>query len=167
MRLICHLPNWGLGVSDDLASVTRICKGAAYRSSPTAKRRSRTAACPYCTGARHCDLADLQASFYGMTWARLQRLKTTLHGLDGDGGDATSSKAVLSTVTDVLLALYVVSDEPAPPEQLRKLLVDVLDGRLDRLPLPSGGRCFCGSGRRYGKCHRRAAPPSTGGVAGD
>lgn len=163
-------------MTDGLASVTRICEGAAYRSSSTAEKRSRTATCPYCAGAWLCDVADLQAFFYGMTWAQLQGLKTSFQSPgpsdatvaelarwigpnafnDDDDAAATSSKAVLSTITDVLLALYVVSDEPAPPDQLRKLFVDVLDGRLDRLPLPSSGPCFCGSGRRYGKCHRRA-----------
>jgi hypothetical protein len=58
---------------------------------------------------------------------------------------------------DALLTLYVVSEEPAPPEQLRLVIENVLDDPLDQLPLPSRGPCFYGSGKRYTKCHGASA----------
>jgi uncharacterized protein YchJ len=61
----------------------------------------------------------------------------------------------LSTIVDVLLTLYVISEEPATPRQLNDVIVNVLGGQLDQLPLPRRGPCFCGSGRRYNRCHGR------------
>jgi hypothetical protein len=86
---------------------------------------------------------------YGMPLASLQRLKLSLHS-------AQPVDEPLTTIVDVLLALYVIAEETAPPDQLDEVISNVSTGRLDRLPLPRRGPCFCDSGKRYGKCHGRA-----------
>ena len=74
-------------------------------------------------------------------------------GSSDEDGDAASVAAILSTVVDVLLTLYLISEEPATPEQVAHVVLHVVDGRLDRLPLLPRGPCFCGSDLRYKKCH--------------
>ena len=97
-----------------------------------------------------CTLAELAAATapaHGPLAAWIER-----HPDDG----VRSIKTTLSTIVKVLLALYVVSEEPASPQQLRAVITNVVADRLDQLPLHGRGPCFCDSGRRYKKCHGRA-----------
>ena len=133
--------------------------------------------------APRVDAADdrLQFLFYDAQLVILQRLATALrtvgdestlaelaaatapiHGplatwIERQPDDGVRSiKTTLSTIVKVLLALYVVSEEPASPQQLRTVVTNVVVGRLDQLPLYGRGPCFCDSGKRYKKCHGRA-----------
>jgi hypothetical protein len=143
----------------------------------------KDAPCPYCAVERHGasdgQVERLQSALYGLPLTTLQRVKHALrsHGESPDSAalqaaltavhrplaewighqdrNAASVRPILSTVVDVLLTLYVISEEPATPRQLNDVIVNVLGGRLDQLPLPRRGPCFCGSGRRYHRCHGR------------
>ncbi|TPG34172.1 SEC-C metal-binding domain-containing protein [Mycolicibacterium hodleri] len=124
---------------------------------------------------------QLQVVFYGVELITLQRLAVALRVVDDEStlaGLAAATAPIhqrlatwierhqddsvrsvgttLSTIVKVLLALYVMSEEPAHPEQLRAVITNVVTGRLDQLPLRGRGPCFCASGKRYKKCHGRA-----------
>lgn len=148
---------------------------------------SATAVCPFCGGdddPRDSQSTDrtihqLRAAFYGLPLVKLQRLKLALRAagretntpeLTAAGApispqlvewvgsqDPASAHATLTTIADALLTLYVVSEEHAPPDQLNEVVVNIVGGRLNQLPLPRGGPCFCGIGKRYRKCHGRDA----------
>jgi hypothetical protein len=125
---------------------------------------------------------QLQRAFDRMPQVSLQRLKTWLratgeapisYGLtltsapasrplvawieQHDDEDSVVVKTTLSIIADALLSLYVISEEAAPADQLRDVVAAVVSGRLDQLPLPPHGPCFCGDGKRYHECHGRAA----------
>jgi hypothetical protein len=62
---------------------------------------------------------------------------------------------VLSTIIGVLLTIYLSAPAPAPPAQINQFIVNVESDKLNQLPLPLRGPCFCGSGKRYKNCHGR------------
>ncbi|MET0455731.1 MAG: SEC-C metal-binding domain-containing protein [Mycobacterium sp.] len=68
--------------------------------------------------------------------------------------------ATVSTVVDVLQALSSTSTMHATSEQVHATVVNVIEGRLDRLPLPQGSPCFCDRGRQYADCHGRPSAPA-------
>jgi SEC-C motif len=141
--------------------------------------------CPFCGHAdvladpsSRLDVDELRAALYFMDLPTLQRLKAVLQFPEDTAtedalaarlalvsarladwarqeGDTATVRQALATVVDVLLALWVVCDETATPGQLEAVVGNVADGRLAELPLPRRSPCFCGSGRRYGKCHGR------------
>jgi hypothetical protein len=166
-------------VSEDVAMVTRTCQECGFPI-----LAPKDAPCPYCAAVEPHGAADwlverLQSALYGLPLTTLQRVKLALrsHGESPDSAalqaaltsvhrplaewighqdrNAASVRPILSTVVDVLLTLYVISEEPATPRQLNDVIVNVLGARLDQLPLPRRGPCFCGSGRRYNRCHGR------------
>lgn len=120
---------------------------------------------------RHRRYGLLQVAFYDLPLVNLQLLSRVLRSADTtelpaavapisaplaewiDLTDGPSTRAWLATLVDVLLALYVIAEETAPPDQLTEVIENVANGRLDRLPLPGRGPCFCGSQKRYKKCH--------------
>src|SRR6185312_476163 len=69
--------------------------------------------------------------------------------------DVRRTGDVLSTIVGVLLSLYVVSEEPAPPEELHQVIENAASGQLHRMPLSRRADCFCGSGKKYKSCHGR------------
>ncbi|BBY28050.1 SEC-C metal-binding domain-containing protein [Mycolicibacterium sediminis] len=69
--------------------------------------------------------------------------------------DVRATGDVLSTIVGVLLNLYVVSEEPAPPEELHQVIENAGSGQLHRMPLSRRADCFCGSGKKYKSCHGR------------
>jgi hypothetical protein len=139
--------------------------------------------CPFCghadvlaTSRLYVD--ELRAALYSMELATLQRLKAAVQFPEGTAteeglaarltpvsvrlaewarqqGDTANVCQTLNTVVNVLLALWVVSDETATPGQLEAVVDNVVDDRLNEMPLPRRSPCFCGSGRRYAKCHGR------------
>lgn len=141
--------------------------------------------CPFCGHAdvlasttSRLDVDELRAALYSMELPTLQRLKAALQFPKGTAteedlaarltpvsmrlgkwarqqGDTANVCQTLTTVVDVLLALWGVSDETATPGQLESVVENVVDGRLAEMPLPRRSPCFCGSGRRYAKCHGR------------
>lgn len=166
-------------MGDDVAMVTRTCQECGFPI-----LAPKDAPCPYCAAVERHGASDrlverLQSALYGLPLTTLQRVKGALrsHGESPDSaaleaaltavhrplaewiryqdGDAASVTPILSTIVDVLLTLYVISEEPATPRQLNDVIVNVLGGQLDQLPLPRRGPCFCGSGRRYNRCHGR------------
>lgn len=61
----------------------------------------------------------------------------------------------LSAIVGVLLTIWILSEEPATPGRLDDVIDKALAGRLDEMPIPRRGACFCGSGRKYKSCHGR------------
>ncbi|MBJ7387278.1 MAG: SEC-C domain-containing protein [Mycolicibacterium sp.] len=61
----------------------------------------------------------------------------------------------LSAIVGVLLTIWILSEEPATPGRLDDVVDKALAGRLDEMPIPRRGACFCGSGRKYKSCHGR------------
>jgi hypothetical protein len=141
--------------------------------------------CPFCghsdmlaAASGRLNAGELRAALYSMELGTLQRLKAALQ-LHEDTtaedelavrlapvsaslaewarrhGNTASVRQTLTTVVDVLLALWAVSDETATPSQLEAVVENVVDGRLRQLALPRRSPCFCGSGRRYARCHGR------------
>ncbi|WP_237570138.1 SEC-C domain-containing protein [Mycolicibacterium lacusdiani] len=63
--------------------------------------------------------------------------------------------AALSAIVGVLLTIWILSEEPATPERLDDVIDKALAGRLNEMPIPRRGACFCGSGKKYKSCHGR------------
>jgi hypothetical protein len=63
--------------------------------------------------------------------------------------------AALSAIVGVLLTIWILSEEPATPGRLEDVIDKALAGRLDEMPIPRRGACFCGSGKKYKSCHGR------------
>lgn len=61
----------------------------------------------------------------------------------------------LSSIVGVLLTIWILSEEPATPGRLDDIIDKALAGRLDEMPIPRRGACFCGSGKKYKSCHGR------------
>ena len=72
-----------------------------------------------------------------------------------DDGDAADVRATVLIVTGVLQALISTLRARPSAEQVDDIVVHVVEGRLDRLPLPATGPCFCARGQRYADCHGR------------
>ncbi|MDT5070896.1 MAG: hypothetical protein QOH82_216, partial [Mycobacterium sp.] len=136
-------------MSEDVAMVTRTCQECGFPI-----LAPKDAPCPYCAaephGAPDWLVERLQSALYGLPLTTLQRVKRALrsHGESADNaaleaaltsvhrplaewiryqdGDAASVTPILSTIADVLLTLYVISEEPAPPRQLNDVIVNVL-----------------------------------------
>ena len=154
-----------LDVSDDIL-VTKTCEDCGFpilapKDSP----------CPFCHGSADWSIEQLQAVLYDVPLAQLQRLRLAMRSDDAAAittaasaisprladwlivDDSAAFASTLAIVLDVLLALYALSEEPAPPDQLKDVIENVVAGDLHRLPLPPRGACFCGSGDRFKKCH--------------
>ena len=155
-------------VSDDIL-VSKTCEDCGFpilapKDSP----------CPFCNGSAEWSVEQLQAVLYDVQLSGLQRIRLALRSDDVAAiapaatsisprlaewlaaDESAEVASTLATVLDVLLALYALSEEPAPPDQLKDVIEHVAAGELNRLPLPARGACFCGSGDRYKKCHGRA-----------
>jgi hypothetical protein len=63
--------------------------------------------------------------------------------------------AALSAIVGVLLTIWILSEEPATPGRLDDVIDKGLAGRLNEMPIPRRGACFCGSGKKYKSCHGR------------
>jgi len=61
----------------------------------------------------------------------------------------------LAAIVGVLLTIWILSEEPATPGRLDDVIDKGLAGRLDEMPIPRRGACFCGSGKKYKSCHGR------------
>ncbi len=84
-----------------------------------------------------------------------ERLATWLHR-QPVGTNGASVAALLTTVINVLLTLYVVADEAAPPAQVAEVVDKARTALLHEMPIPGRVSCFCGSGKRYKRCHGTA-----------
>ena len=87
--------------------------------------------------------------------ARIEPVSAPLAAWVAQQHDVRSTGDVLSTIVGVLLSLYVVSEEPAPPEELRQVIENAASGQLHMMPLSRRADCFCGSGKKYKSCHGR------------
>ena len=150
-------------MNDDIVMVTRTCDECGFPIlAPTG------APCPYCdTHATSAQFAKrMQAALYGLPLATLQRVKLALRSQAPAAASEAhaplaewiaSRDGNLATIIDVLVALYVISEEPATPDELTEVIAKVTQGNLSELPLPRRSPCFCDSGRRYKKCHGRTS----------
>ena len=115
---------------DDIAIVLRTCADCGF---PISARVD--APCPYCAALP--DARDELQALYGLPITSLQRRRLALR-------DAPESH--LRTVLDVLVALYVISEEPATPAQLAEVIAKVT-------ARPAGASC-----RYQGEARASATP---------
>lgn len=62
----------------------------------------------------------------------------------------------LTTIVRVLLTLYVVAEEYAPPVQVVEVVQKAATGALHEMPIPRRMTCFCDSGKKFHRCHGRS-----------
>lgn len=122
--------------------------GIFYRLTPNDLYRLRAAVTRADAAASLDALADAVAP-------SSERLAAWLHR-QPVGTSGASVAALLTTVINVLLTLYVVADEAAPPAQVAEVVDKARTGLLHEMPIPGRVSCFCGSGKRYKRCHGTA-----------
>jgi hypothetical protein len=125
------------------------------------------------------EVVALRRAFYRLSTSDLYRLRSTLtHGAQSiddlaiaavptsgaladwirhrqGRNDVRSIAELLDTVAGVLLTLYMVAEEYAPPLQVVEVIEKAATGRLHEMPVPRGVECFCGSGKKFKRCHAR------------
>lgn len=87
--------------------------------------------------------------------ARIEPVSAPLARWVARQADVRGTGDVLSTIVGVLLTLYMLSEEPAPPDQLHEVVEKAAAGQPHLMPLPKRVDCFCGSGKKYKSCHGR------------